>query len=196
MSAPATREAWLLAAAEALTEPLAAIGETVPELRVSVGFPGGSANRKKTIGQCWPTMSAADGVPQIFISPIRGEEETVDVLGTLLHEMIHAIDDCQDGHRKNFARIAKAVGFVPKLTQSGNRSDDLNATLKDVADRVGPFPHATLMQGGRGSDTPKTQTTRMLKVECPVDGYTLRTTQKWLDFGLPTCPCGEEMVTA
>jgi len=40
------------------------------------------------------------------------------------------------------------------------------------------------------------QTTRMLKVECPADGYIVRTTQKWIDLGLPTCPCGEEMELA
>lgn len=191
-----TREAWLLAAAEALTEPLAAIGETVPELRVSVGFPGGSSNRKKTIGQCWPTSSSDDGIPQIFISPIRGEAETVPVLGTLLHEMIHAIDDCSSGHRGEFARIAKAVGFVPKLTSSDNRTAELTATLTEIAERVGPFPHATLFQGGRGSDTPKTQTTRQLKVICPDCGYTCRTTRKWLDVGVPTCACGTEMEEA
>ena len=32
-----------------------------------------------------------------------------------------------------------------------------------------------------------------VKIECPEDGYTVRTTSKWLDIGLPTCPCGTEM---
>ena len=40
------------------------------------------------------------------------------------------------------------------------------------------------------------QTTRMLKLECPDDGYIVRTTQKWIDVGLPTCPCGTEMELA
>lgn len=43
---------------------------------------------------------------------------------------------------------------------------------------------------------PKKQSTRMLKVICPGCGYTVRTTQKWIDIGLPTCPCGEEMEVA
>lgn len=33
----------------------------------------------------------------------------------------------------------------------------------------------------------------MLKVVCPDDGYIVRTTQKWLDIGMPFCPCGEQM---
>jgi hypothetical protein len=192
----ATREAWLIAAAELLTEPLNAAGEEVPPFRVSVGFPGGSSNRKKTIGQCWPTTSAADGIAQIFISPIRGEESTVDVLGTLLHEMVHAVDDCSSGHRGEFARIAKAVGFNGKLTQSGNRTEELNTLLAEVGEQVGPFPHAAISQGARGSEEPKAQTNRQLKIECGDCGYTARTTRKWLDVGTPTCPCGGEMVEA
>lgn len=191
-----TREAWLIAAAEALSEPLAAVGEEVPPIRVSVGWPGGRSNRNTTVGQCWSTESCSDGVSQIFMSPLRGEERTVDVLGTLLHEMIHAIDDCKSGHRGDFARIAKAVGFIPKLTSSDNRSEELNGTLKDTAERLGPFPSAAIMPGISAILGEKKQTTRMLKLQCPSCEYTARTTQKWIDVGLPTCPCGDEMVTA
>ena len=88
------REAWLIEAAEAMTPWFAEIGHEVPPLRVSVGWPGGRAKKTVTVGQCWPTTSTADNVAQIFMSPVRGEESTVDVLGTLLHEMIHAVDDC------------------------------------------------------------------------------------------------------
>lgn len=190
-----TREAWLGAAALQIADRIL-YEEDVPELRISVGFPGGRANRQKIVGQCWSTKSAADGVNQIFMSPIRGEDETQHVLGTLAHEMIHAIDDCESGHRGNFTRIAKQVGFVPKLTSADNRSEELNALLDEIAEIVGPFPHATLAPSARAADEPKKQTTRMLKVECPDCGYTVRTTQKWIDFGLPTCVCGGEMVTA
>jgi hypothetical protein len=193
-----TREAWLIAAARALGEPLAAVGEDLPEVRVSVGFPGGSSNRKVTVGQCWASSQSADGISQIFISPIRGEEETVNVLATLLHELIHAINDCVDGHKGEFARIAKAVGFVPKLTSSDNRTDELTATLTEIGERIGPFPHPTLAQGGRGSESPKPQTNRQLKIVCPDTecGYTARTTRKWIEIGLPICPCGEQMEEA
>lgn len=45
-------------------------------------------------------------------------------------------------------------------------------------------------------EPPKKQATRMIKVCCPGCGYTIRTTQKWIDVGLPTCCCGEEMEVA
>jgi hypothetical protein len=191
-----TREAWLIRAAERLAELLGAVGEEMPPIRVSVGWPGGRGKKSNVVGQCWPTSLAEDGVAQIFMSPVRGEDKTVDVLGTLLHEMIHAVDDCESGHRGNFARIAKAVGFVPKLTSADNRNDDLNAKLAEIAKDLDVFPHAALTSTSRRAAGEKGQTTRMLKVVCPADDYTLRTTQKWIDVGLPTCPCGTEMVTA
>jgi len=39
----------------------------------------------------------------------------------------------------------------------------------------------------------KKQTTRMIKAECPSCGYTARISQKWVDVGLPTCPCGDTL---
>lgn len=195
MTADGTREAWLIRAAELLTEELFA-DEDVPALRVSVGFPGGRANRQKVVGQCWSTVSSSDGINQIFMSPVRGAEDTLHVLGTLAHEMIHAIDNCESGHRGNFARIAKGVGFVPKLTSADNRTSELDEVLKGIAREVGQFPHATLAPSARAADEPKKQGTRMLKVVCEECDYTLRTTQKWIDVGLPTCVCGGFMVTA
>lgn len=49
----------------------------------------------------------------------------------------------------------------------------------------------------------KKQTTRMLKVVCPDEEcphndagspYLVRTTRKWIECGLPACPCGAAMV--
>lgn len=36
----------------------------------------------------------------------------------------------------------------------------------------------------------------MLKLVCPEDGYTVRTTRKWLEVGQPSCPCGLELEEA
>jgi hypothetical protein len=67
---------------------------------------------------------------------------------------------------------------------------DLEERLNDLIQKHGPYPHATLDQTLSGK---KKQSTRMLKLECPACGYTVRTTAKWIEAGLPTCPCGEEM---
>ena len=46
----------------------------------------------------------------------------------------------------------------------------------EIADALGPYPHATLNLSAR-----KKQTTRMIKVECGDCDGVFRTTQKWLD---------------
>jgi hypothetical protein len=51
--------------------------------------------------------------------------------------------------------------------------------------------HARLDLSGR-----RKQSTRMLKLECTNCGYTVRTTQKWIEVGLPTCCCGSDMEVA
>lgn len=193
-AADQNREAWLTTAAVAFADWFAEVENAeIPPFRVSVGWPGGRAKKTVTRGQCWSSHSAEDGVAQIFISPMQ--VDTVTTLAVLLHEMIHAVDDCESGHRGNFSRIAKALGFTSKFTSSDNRTDELTERLSDLAKTLGDFPSAAIVTG-RAADTPAKQGTRMLKVVCPDDGYTLRTTQKWLDMGLPTCPCGVEMEQA
>ena len=187
-----TREAWLLEAANALRPLFEAVGEEVPALRVSVGWPGGRGKKGNVIGQCWSKASSTDEVAALFISPVM--VDPIEILAVLMHEIVHAVDDCQSGHRGRFAKVAKALGLVGKMT-STTAGDDLKVTLAAIAEDLGEFPHAAMTGGGTGSG-PKKQGTRMLKVECPADGYVVRTTAKWLEVGLPTCPCGEEMVAA
>lgn len=194
-----TREAWLEEAIRLLTPLFAGIDRAeVPALRISIGWPGGRANKKTTRGQCWVSHAAKDKVSQIFISP--WVEEPIVILGVILHEMIHGIDDCASGHRGNFARIAKAVGLLPKFT-SARPSPALLERLVEIEATLGVWPHAVLLNPGVDTlvaDQPKKQGTRMLKVVCSttgVDGYKVRMTQSWIDdVGLPICPChGDEM---
>lgn len=181
-----TREAWLNRAVEALREHVfIPAGEHVPPVRVSVGWPKGG---RKVIGQCWKTDAAEDEVSQVFISPVL--KDMAEVLETLVHELVHAVDNCESGHRGEFKRIAVEVGLEGKMTAT-HAGAELLATLMEVAEELGEYPHAALTPALSGV---KKQSTRMLKVECPDDGYIVRTTQKWLDIGTPTCPCGTEMV--
>lgn len=186
-----TREAWLTAAVKALTPVLTATGAAVPTVRVSVGFPGGRGRKNAVIGQCWAAEAATDGVAQVFVSPTI--VEPVQVLATLLHELIHAVDGNKSGHRGAFASIAREVGLTGKMTAT-TPGEALSARLTTISDGLGMFPHAALRTGVSGAHKP--QGTRMLKVECPACGYTVRTTQKWLDIGTPSCPCGGSMETS
>lgn len=192
-----TREAWLVAAVEALA-PLFAekAGKRLPKVRVSVGWPGGRGRKNSVIGQCWATGAAEDKVAQIFVSPVLND--VPKVLATLVHELVHAVDDCQSGHKGEFVKVAKAVGLTGKWTATV-AGEELAETLDALHSKtLGKYPHAALANVD-GADGPKKQGTRMLKVVCAEaseDPYLVRMTRKWLDaYGAPSCPChGEPMI--
>lgn len=179
------REQWLLDAVEVFRPWFAEQEKPLPEkVRVSVGWPKGK--RKTTIGICHSSASAEDGVSQMFISPVL--VDAVTVLATLLHELVHAADDCQNGHKREFARVARGLGLEGKMTATVP-GEDLKLRLADVAGKLGDYPHAKL------THFKAPQKTRMLKVWAPnCCGMIVRTTQKWIDdVGLPSCPCGTVM---
>jgi hypothetical protein len=208
-----TRERWLELAIETYFRskfdqvgfPLAA------RFHVSVGFGyGAKRENAKLLGQCWSRIQSADSVNHIFISPEI--DDTMEVLRTLGHELIHSALDSDegimDGHTKRFAEIATRLGFNGPMTQTP-ASIELQADLITVAAALGEYPHGALRVnvparvtskdpaytgGGRVHAGPPRQSNRHVKCECPCCGYTVRTTHKWIAVGAPRCPSGTEMV--
>jgi hypothetical protein len=179
-----SREEWLGRALHDCIAPyLAQHGADVPpDCRVSVGFPGGGSARKR-IGECWPRSRSSIGVNEIFINPaLREQFSAVEVL---VHEAIHASDDCASGHKGHFARVAKACGLEGKMTAT-HAGDALRVVIESWIAALPPIEHGALSLDGR-----KKQTTRLLKAECNACGCAVRITQKWLDnVGAPYCGCG------
>jgi hypothetical protein len=179
-----TREEWLNLALNEL-RPLfktKAAVEVPADARVSVGFPGGGSARKR-IGECWPRARSTDKVNEIFISPVLSNP--MRMLDVLVHEAIHAIDDCVSGHKKAFKSIAVAVGLEGKMTAT-KAGAELTAELQTIIDRLPPLTHGALDLAGR-----KKQPTRLLKLECDSCGMIIRTTSKWIEqTGNPQCACG------
>lgn len=180
------REAWLEAAVEALRPTLTFDGSP----RVSVGFPSKGALRgtrkSTTIGQCWPGEVAADGVVQVYVSPLL--DDPTQVLAVLLHELIHFKVGCEAKHGKPFKRQMQHVGLEGKATATVP-SAQLAAVLERKALELGPYPHAKLdpvqLQKGK-------QTTRLLKAQCPACAYVIRVTKQWAGEegeNLPFCGC-------
>lgn len=139
------REAWLYHAALFLFEHMQSAGLAPVPVRVSCGWPisgGASQGGKVTIGQCFPPTMCADGVAQIFISPRI--HDSVQVLGTLLHELIHAHLRGKYGHKKQFSQAARAVGLAgpPTATVVGS---ELRPSLEGYVTRVGRYPHAAIV---------------------------------------------------
>ena len=123
----------------------------------------------------------------LFISPVL--TDGARVLDVLSHELIHAVDDCQHGHKGPFAKLAKSIGLTGKMTATV-ASDELVTKLTELVEELGLYPHAELARSG-GSHEPKKQGTRQIKVECGEgSGYIVRMTRKWIEeVGTPICPC-------
>lgn len=208
-----TREEWLTLAVEQLRPVFREVtGEDIPPVRVSVGFPGGRGDRSNVIGQCWHNSAATDGRFHIFVSPVL--DDAPRVLDVLLHELVHATDGNQSGHKGRFAQWAKDLGLAGKMTATV-AGEDLAQDLKDLVRwNLGAYPHGALTGGGMvggkpgapgpvpgapggGTSSHPKQGTRMVKVSChcdPKDPYILRMTRKQIDRGLPGCGlCGERM---
>ena len=208
-----TRETWLHRAIEALRPRFAEIGMPLPgKIHVSVGFGYGSrAESKHILGQCWARCASADGVNHVFISPV--EADPAGMLATLVHELVHAADDCAHGHKGPFAEAATRLGLEGKMTAT-RPGTALAAELITLAVALGAFPHGKLDPAGRlvpvppgkpggpdGGDPggkihsgPGKQGTRLIKLTAVgCCGYTVRTTRRWLDQGEPLCPHGTPM---
>jgi hypothetical protein len=182
-----TREQWLERASALIRERL------IPQLqghrcRLSCGWPhkAAVARTARRVGECWyPEHSTDHTSHNLFISSAL--ENPIEVLETLAHELIHVAAGPNVGHKGAFVKIAKSIGFKAPWT-STPATPELIGRLNGLLVNLGPYPHAAIDKSGR-----KKQSTRMLKVVCPECGYTVRTTQQWIDTGLPTCVCGTEM---
>jgi len=190
-----TREAWLEAAVAAMGPWFAAIATPLPSrIRVSTGFPTGwsrkNLNENRTMGQCWAQNVAADGVNQVFVTPLL--DDPIAVLAVLTHELVHAGVGVEVGHRRPFAQAAKAIGLNGPMKRTTPSLDLCARFTTLVEDHLGPYPHAKLQP-----PIHKRQTTRQRLVLCVPCEYRGRFALAQLLRGLPKCGvCGEVMTPA
>ena len=149
------REEWLTRAVERLRPELCEQGLRVPEVRVSCGDLG---IHKR--GTCYPQeWTVQPEIREIAIN-LRHTAEAIPVLGTLIHELIHAAGI--RNHYRDFQRIAADCGLSPDPSWSRAtylRPEDAPAWAIGLADELGPWPAPRLQ-------TPATeakQSTRMIK---------------------------------
>ncbi len=185
-----TREEWLnQALLELQAHVFVASGVAWREdvkIRVSCGWPSSKALslKHRTIGTCHTREQSKDKVNEIFVSPYV--DESLEVLATEAHEIIHALDNCKSHHKGFFLTTMKQIGLEGKPTAT-HAGTELITRLNGIIEKIGTYPHATLDPAIKD----KKQSTRLVKAECPECGYVIRTTRKWIDeAGLPTCPCG------
>jgi len=180
------RERWLTECVSALRPMFREAGQPIPKkIRVSCSWP--SRGARKLDGEAWSNEHSQDGCFEIFISPLL--DDPIEVSAVLVHELVHCAVGFKEKHGKRFGALARAVGLEGK-TATSVAGSELKAGLKEIAKGIGRYPHARLAYA---EDDGKKQSTRMKKLSCQDCGYTVRTTQKWIEVGLPVCPCGSTL---
>jgi hypothetical protein len=111
----------------------------------------------------------------------------VEVLDTLTHELVHAVDDCQHRHGKEFKEIALAVGLQGKMREA-SAGPQLRLRLQSIATvmaaELGTYPHAKLMVSGAIYE----QARKPARAECLHCKFKISMLRQYLDVGPPICP--------
>jgi hypothetical protein len=188
-----TRESWLRAATDELRDYFKRSGYPLPaKIRFAIAFP--STGRKgNRVGECWHSSTSADEHFEIFIR--ADQSEPVEVLGVLVHELVHAVVPVDAKHGKKYRDAAVKIGLTGKMVHA-LPGELLQKRLDDIAASLGPLPHARLnIERGadnRGpADREKKQKARMLKAECEVEGcgFLVRVAAAQVrNVGPPHCP--------
>jgi hypothetical protein len=122
------------------------LGYLVPHLEgIGIAMPAGRTVRvgvvplgTRRLGFCCPARKSESGnVNFIGLSPAAANP--LDLAHVLLHEFLHAADDCMSGHRHRWARWATAVGIKRTGTE---RTDSCQVLLEGALQAVGaPAQH-------------------------------------------------------
>jgi hypothetical protein len=104
-----SREAWLRAAINELRPYFTKLGLHLPEkVRCSVAFTS-QGKKGKVAGECWHACASDDGHHEIII---RADfADPAEVLGVLVHELVHAALPPEAKHGKIFRDAALKIGL-------------------------------------------------------------------------------------
>jgi hypothetical protein len=192
----AFREEWLQDAAGQLRPYFHECGLEVPEkIRFAVAFP--STGRKgNRLGETWHSRSSGDGTYEIIIRSDLAEP--VEVLSVLVNKLVHTVVPDDESHGKKFRAVALKVGLSGKIHKA-EPSPLLQKRLAEIAEMIGPLPHASLNINDnpmttKPIDRVKKRGGRMLKAECPECAktdmpYIIRiAATPAREIGIPNCP--------
>ena len=169
-----TREEYLQKAKDELNDRVfKQSGYEIPAVKIACSWALGTADKnKKTLGQCVPRSWSKANINEIMIMPTVDDSE--QVIDTLAHELVHAVDDNKSGHGAGFRKICLAVGLNgSSQMRYACAGDELKQTITEIVKDIGLYPHSELQIHKR-----KRQTTRMLKVSCTECNFSYRTSRK------------------
>ena len=154
-------------------------GYEVPEVRVTLGFTS-KGLRSSTVGECWPRKASTSNINHIFISPAN--TSSAAIIATLIHECIHAIDDCEHAHGKEFKEIALRIGFKVPM-RSTPAGEELAARIAGIVTKIGEYEGSTI----KAIHQPKLQRPSA-RARCSRCRYTITMLREFLEQGPPICP--------
>ena len=147
---------------------------TLPKVVITVQ----SARKQKAWGwfskNAWSDKSERT-VPEINIAAESLLRPLDDLLGTLIHEMVHLynwFNDIQDAgeqgyHNKHFKAAAEAVGFEVEKTKQGYNKTNLTPVIKKTIKGVKADTKLfSLARGQYGSDKEKKPGSKLKKWTC------------------------------
>jgi len=178
------REQWLDDAVTELRAIFTAHGYLVPPVKVSCGF--AHSRSRSVIGQCWSTKSSDAAINEIFISPKLAQP--VEVLDTLTHELVHAVDNCEHKHGKEFKAIAQRIGLQGKMREA-SAGPALKLKLAEIALKLGNYPHARL-----AVPTPSPTFRSRPRAVCAHCGFRVPMLKAWVHYGPPVCPMDQALM--
>ncbi len=149
-----------------------------------------------------------------------GEESSIQLAGTTIHELGHCLAGAGTGHGKAWKEACRTLGLI-RCSAAGQAYGakyfdpyvwDRVILLAEPSDgnpvrrrKIGvaiaapagaqsapcPLGYGTRKGKSRGPGSGS----RLIKVVCDRSGhgYSVWTTRMWLDAGTPTCPCGSKM---
>jgi hypothetical protein len=188
MNTKISREDWLFNLTEEFRPKFESAGYPLPQLRVTCGFPSTGGTRLRTprvVGEVHDSSNSADGHFEIFISPVNADSKDVAVV--LVHQLVRSAVGISSGHNRTFREVAVKVGLAGTGIRNGNFRNTVAApaferTLRNFVEVNGDYPHATLNVAGITK-----QSTRLIKLVCPVCGVTARASASAIAAGKFKC---------
>ena len=177
-----TREDWLNKAALLIRAELIDTRTSLTTdrpIRISL-----SPMASKNLGACYPSSrSPADHANEITIT--MHSNDSILILATLAHELVHAYDDCVHKHGPVFRAAAIAIGLEGRMTAT-TAGAELTDTLSEYVELLGEIPHYAL------THVAKDKGRNGNKIECHACGFKANTSAKWANrisdgFECPVC---------
>lgn len=133
------RHLWLAQAVTVLRPLVSSAGLVLPKRVLVQSGPTVMCEHGPALGQCQPSTARLDRLPLITINNCIGD--SVIVLSTLLHELVHAADDCRSDHGEWFVAWARALGLDGPIP-STHAGPVLLPRLRAIASSLGVYPAA------------------------------------------------------